>query len=266
MASGRAKSILAIALLMAPVPALAGAWTMDMDTGQLIVSGTVSQGSRAFDASRNTAATPRYSKVEVQSLFEYGLSDRFTLMIAPGYQHVDIAAPSSVSRNGLGYSDFGARYRFLEGDSWVASAQVLMRAPGTDQYYNAAAIGYTDPEMDMRALFGTSFTVGGLASFIDLQVAQRFRYGDPPNEFRFDATFGIRPAPQWLLLLQSFNVISEGGGTNVLYPSYDYSKIQLSAVYDLTPTLSLQVGVFSTVIGRNALQENGLITGLTFKF
>jgi len=130
---------------------------------------------------------------------------------------------------------------------------------------NAAAVGYTNPEFDLRALYGYSFALGVWPAFIDLQLAQRFRTGSPPNEARFDATFGVRPAPQWLLLAQSFNVVSEGAG-DPLFPSYGYYKFQLSAVYDLTPAWSVQLGGFTTYAGRNALQENGLVLGAWYKF
>jgi hypothetical protein len=104
-----------------------------------------------------------------------------------------------------------------------------------------------------------------LAAFVDFEAAQRFRTGAPPNEFRFDASLGVRVAPKWLLLAQSLNVMSEGSG-GLLFPAYDYSKVQLSVVYSLTPAWSLQFGGFSTVSGRNALQENGLIAGVWYKF
>jgi hypothetical protein len=262
----RAGPILAIALILAPAQALAGAWTLDANTGQIIVTATPSQATQAFDGSRNIESTPRYTKFELQALLEYGLTDRFTFMLAPGFQHIDVAAPDSGSRTGQGYTDIGGRYQFIKGNDWVFSGQMELRAPGTNQTANPAAIGYTDPELDMRALFGKSFTVNGLASFIDLEIAQRFRFGDPPSEFRFDATFGIRTSPKWQFLLQSFNVISEGSGSSDLWTSYDYSKLQLSAVYSLTPALSIQVGAFTTFSGRNALQENGLVTALSYKF
>ncbi len=68
------------------------------------------------------------------------------------------------------------------------------------------------------------------------------------------------------MLLQSFNVISEGAGSAPFFPSYAYSKLQLSAVYSMTPKLSLQLGGFTTFGGRNALQENGLVVGAWYKF
>ncbi len=147
----------------------------------------------------------------------------------------------------------------------MISAQTTFRIPGTSDKSNVAAIGYTDPEIDVRGLFGYSFKAGTMPSFVDVQVAQRFRLGGPPDEFRTDITFGIRPAERWLVLVQSFNVISEGAGTWG-YGSFAYHKLQLSAVYALTPSLSLQLGGYSTYWGRNALQENGLVVGAWYKF
>jgi hypothetical protein len=187
-------------------------------------------------------------------------------MLNPGFQHIDVAPPFSGSRTGQGYTDVGGRYKILEGDTWVFSGQVELNLPGTNQAANPAAIGYTTTELDVRALFGKSFTVNGLASFINLEIAERFRFGDPPHEFRFDATFGVRLNPQWQLLAQTFSVFSEGAGNGPLFPSYDYHKLQLSAVYNLTPKLAIQVGGFTTFSGRNALQENGLVTALAYKF
>ena len=138
--------------------------------------------------------------------------------------------------------------------------------PGTFSETNAAAIGYTSFETDVRALFGYSFKAGAWPAFLDLQVAQRFRVGDNvPNEFRFDATLGVRPAERWLILLQSFNVVSEGDA-GPTQPSYDYSKLQLSVVYDVTKAWSLQVGGFTTVAGRNALQENGALLAAWYRW
>jgi hypothetical protein len=68
-----------------------------------------------------------------------------------------------------------------------------------------------------------------------------------------------------MLLAQSFNVISEGAGSPV-FGSYDYYKLQLSAVYVLTPAWSLQGGGFTAFAGRNSLQENGAVFGVWHRF
>jgi hypothetical protein len=257
--------MLAIGLMGSATPALAGAWTLDAGTGALIVTGTASQANSVFDSGSKLRPIPRYSKDEAQALIEYGVTNWFTAMLQPSLQHVDIAAPFSAQRSGLGYTDIGGRARLWSDTSWVVSIQATFRIPGVFDKTNPAAIGYTDSEIELRGLAGYSFTAGTLPAFVDLEVAQRYRLGGPPNEFRTDVTFGIRPAERWLLLAQSFNVLSEGAGSWG-FGSFAYHKFQLSAVYALTPALSLQLGGYSTYWGRNALQENGLVVGAWYKF
>lgn len=253
-------------LLLAPAAAHAGAWTLQEGTGQAALIGTLSQASQVFDWKGNVVGAPRYTKFELQGLLEYGATDRLTLMFLPGLQHVDIDMPGNPSRTGVGYTEGGARYKFLQGQDWVLSGQATVRVPGTFDAGNPAAIGYTGFESDIRALFGYSFSVAGLPAFINLEAAQRFRFGGPPDEFRFDASFGVRPAPNWLLLAQVFNVVSEGAGEAPFSTSYNYHKLQLSVVYDLTPRWAVQLGGFTTFAGRNALQENGVLLGTWYKF
>jgi protein XagA len=257
--------MLAIGLIGSATPALAGAWTLDAGTGALVLTGTASQANSVFDSGSRLRPIPRYSKDEAQALIEYGVTNWFTAMFQPSLQHVDIAAPFSAQRSGLGYTDIGGRARIWSDTSWVVSAQATFRIPGVFDKTNPAAIGYTDSEIELRGLAGYSFKAGTLPAFVDLEVAQRYRLGGPPNEFRTDITFGIRPAERWLLLAQSFNVLSEGAGSWG-FGSFAYHKFQLSAVYALTPALSLQLGGYSTYWGRNALQENGLVVGAWYKF
>jgi protein XagA len=252
-------------VLAAPSTASAGAWTLPEGTGIWITTLTTTTATNYFNGS-GLASTPRYDKAELQALFEYGLTDRLTAIFDPGLQHVDIAAPISAERTGLGYTEFGGRYRFLQGDGWVFSGQATLRIPGTFDTSNSAAIGYTDVEADFRALLGHSFVLGTMPAFTDLQVAERVRTAGAPSEFRVDGTFGVQVLPRWLLLAQSFNVISEGSGDPIYGGSYDYFKAQLSAVYALTPTWSVQGGAVTTYAGRNALQENGLIFGVWHQF
>ncbi|MGP9810389.1 transporter [Rhodopseudomonas sp. NSM] len=255
----------AIGMTASHTAALAAAWTLQQGQGYGYVTTTASAASKAFDGTGTQQRIPRYRKVESQAWIEYGITDWFTVIVSPSLQYVDIAAPIDASRTGLGYTDLGGRVRLWTDGSWVVSAQTTVRIPGTYDKSNVAAIGYTDPEIDVRGLVGYSSTLGGLPAFVDVQIAQRFRLGGPPDEFRADITFGIRPQERWLLLAQSFNVVSEGTGSWG-YASFAYHKLQLSAVYALTSALSLQVGGYTTYAGRNALQENGLVLGAWFRF
>jgi hypothetical protein len=261
----RLGGALALGVMLSPTMAFGGAWTLDTGQGVAIVSGSPVASTKGFDGSGNLQSIPHYNKQELQLLLEYGYTDWLTLILAPSLQRVTIGPPIDAQRAGLGYTDMGARVRLWSNNSWAISAQTTFRLPGTSDTSNVAAIGYTDPEIDVRGLVGYSFKAGTLPAFIDVELAQRFRLGGPPDEFRTDVTFGIYPTDRWLVLLQSFTVMSEGAGT-AGYSSYAYDKFQLSAVYALTPRVSLQLGGYTTYHGRNALQENGLVASVWYKF
>jgi hypothetical protein len=252
-----------LATLAAAGPAFAGAWTLNSGDGQVTFGALFSRADETFDDRGRAHATPRYQKIEAEALLEYGVTDRLTVILGPGFQHIDIAPPVSASRTGAGYTEFGARFRFLESKDWVFSMQGLMRVPGTSDSSNPAAIGYTGDEFDARALLGGNLSIAGLPAFVDVELAQRFR-DSAPNEFRADATLGVRVAPRWQIWAQSFTVIAESG--SALFPTYNYSKLQLSAVYDLDKDWSAQLGAFATIFGHNALQENGMVAALCYRF
>jgi hypothetical protein len=261
---GRA-CLVALGLALSCGAAWAGAWTLNAGEGSVIATGSFSAATRAYDGKGNLAPATRYAKQEAQALIEYGAADWLTLMFAPSLQHVDIAGPFASERLGLGYTEAGARARLWQNESWVFSAQAVLRMPGTFDNSNVAAIGYTDGQVDVRALAGYSFSMGPWPAFVDVQLAQRFRSRGAPDEFRADVTFGFQPLDRWRVLVQSFNVVSEGAGSWG-YPQYAYYKAQLSAVYSLTQALAVQFGGFTTFSGHNAIQENGLILAAWYKF
>jgi protein XagA len=261
------KRCVAVVLALCCMPSVgwAGAWTLPEGTGDLLASLTATTASEYFTGGRLTP-TPRYSKEELALLIEYGLTDRLTAIFIPGLQNIDIAAPTNAERFGLNYTEFGARYAFFQQPDWVISGQATLRIPGTTDTANPAAIGYTDVEADFRALVGHSFSLSGFPAFIDLEAAERWRTDGYPSEVHFDGTLGLQVTRQWLLLLQGFNVVSEGSGLSLFGGSYAYCKVELSAVYRLTPTMALQFGALSTYAGSNALQENGVVLAFWHQF
>jgi hypothetical protein len=246
-------------------PVIAGAWTQEKGKGQVIAAGTFTRSTRQFDDGGDAVPIPRYDKFELNTLVEYGLSDWLTVMTQPQLMWTGIAAPTDAEASGLGYTDLGARARLWSDKESVLSAQALARVPGQHDEDNAAAIGKTDAEFDLRALYGRAFTIDGRSGFIDAQLGYRFRFDDPPNEVRFDFTFGIRPDPKLLLLAQSFNTFADGSAEGVFEDGREH-KIQLSAVLSLDDVWSLQLGGIATLAGENTLRERGVIAALWRKF
>lgn len=183
------------------------------------------------------------------------------MLVAPSLESVSVARPYPGDYLGPGYSDFGIRLRLARSENTVLSVQAAARIAGASDDRNPAEIGNTDPEADFRVLVGRSLYVGDWPAFLDLQAAYRVRAGPPPDEYRIDVTFGIRPAKDWLLLAQSFNVISTGRGAGI-FPDTRYHKLQGSVVWEFSPGWAVQAGVLATVAGRNALRERGVVAGL----
>ena len=138
--------------------------------------------------------------------------------------------------------------KLFDWDSWVVSVQATGRVPGTSDRFNPAAIGYTDPQADIRGLVGRSFNLGAVAGLFRHRARAAFPHRGRAR--RISCRFHLWRAadPGWLLLAQSFNVVSEGAGTWGI-PSYDYYKFQLSAVYQVTPAVAVQFGGFTAYHG-----------------
>jgi protein XagA len=257
-------SAAALATLALPVPALASGWTQQKGHGQVIVTGVYSNSTRGYDGDGNVVDIDDYEKTEAYLLVEYGLTDDLTVIANPSFRHVGIDGASD-NTTGLGYTEVGARYRLFEGDGWVLSLQGTARIPGARRRDSLAQVGSTDAEYDLRALVGKGFRLGGMDAFVDVQGSYRLRDGDPPNEVHADATFGVRTSERMQILVQSFNTLSDGAGEGV-FRSYRYHNAQVSAVYDVSDRVSIQLGGLATLGGQNALRERGIVTGLWFSF
>jgi len=103
----------------------------------------------------------------------------------------------------------------------------------------------------VRLLIGRTFTLLGLPAFSSLEIGYRSP-GGFGHEIRADATVGVRPFDKLLLLLQTFNISAVH--TTPLYPTRS-NKIALSAVYDVTPIIAVQVGGIVGLPGVNTTTE-----------
>ncbi|WP_127091445.1 hypothetical protein [Aquabacter cavernae] len=260
--------------LCVAAPAFAGAWTQKEFDGSAFFQTTATWSSKAFDGNGSLFDSRTYDKVSTQLFLEYGATDWLTLLAAPELLQIQMgagtpgaldAAPARYA--GFGYTDLGARVRLAHGEGWVVSAQGVLRIPGARPSEGIAALGYADGEIDLRLMAGLSFVLFGLPAFVDLEAAQRLREGAPPDEFRLDATLGLRVAPQWLLLAQSFNVVSEGAGQGPVFDvSYAYYKLQMGGMYDATAHLSFMLAGVTTWYARNAIQETGIVGAVLIRY
>jgi hypothetical protein len=258
-------SLLAIAAVAMPASSFAAAWTLTAGDGQAITTISASRATLAFDSGRSLGKTTRYQKLDAQTLIEYGATDRLTAVLSSSFKEVEIGTSSDARTGDPDYVGLGARYRLAQRAGWVFSAQATIEFSARSGKGNAQPVDDTGTEIDVRGLIGHSFSLTRHPAFIDLQLAQRFRSGAEPSEVHVEATLGLRPNRRLLLLVQSFNVISEGAGAGGL-ASYEYYKFQPGAVYRITGRRSIEAAAFATVSGRNSIQENGATLGVWYDF
>lgn len=269
--------------LSAARPAVAGAWPFPQGAGQLILTTLLANARNAYDPAGRLIATPPYRKFEARAYLEHGLTDWLTfvgegsvmsfrgapapydpieLLIAEAKAGQPFYLPPVVGSKyeGLGLGAAGARLRLLNVGDYVLSIQGSLRGASRDARRFLDMGGAV--QLDARLMMGRTFSLFGLAGFLDTQIGYRGR-GQNGDEIRVDLTAGIRPFERTLLMAQSFSALAPRGGAAGHVAE---QKFQLSGVYDLTTTVSLQIGGVAALGGVNAPAERGVICAVWWRY
>ncbi|MDP3554460.1 MAG: hypothetical protein Q8R99_10840 [Methylocystis sp.] len=256
---------------------------MPAGNGQAIVTTTFADARKAYDANGRLIQTPSYRKFETRVYVEHGLLDWLTIVAEGGYMNFHGAAgpydhlnllveeakaglplslqgPSGARYAGLGLGALGARTLLFTWGDYIVSLQAGVRAasPAARRF-----LDMRDPvQADLRLLVGRPFEFFGFPAFVDAQLGYRSR-GQNGDEIRADLTAGLRPLPPILLLAQSFSGFAPRGGPAGVVAA---QKFQLSAVYDMTASLSLQIGAIAALGGVNSPAERGLISAVWWRY
>ena len=117
-------------------------------------------------------------------------------------------------------------------------------------------------QQDARLQLALPIQAYGFPGFGEAQIGYRSA-GQSGGEIRADFTGGVRPFDSLLLLAQSFTIFAPGVFGSTLTLS---QKFQLSAVYDVTPKISVQIGALAAVRGVNDSAERGVVSALWYRF
>lgn len=279
-------SLLALCVICwfcAPFSVLAGAWLYPEGKGQAIVTTTFADASNAYDAQGRLIKTPSYRKFETKIYVEHGVADWLNFVGEAGYfdfhgaavptDHLNllieeakarlplsVAGPPGPKYAGLGIGAAGARMRLFAYGDYVFSLEASVRAASKE------ARRFLDmrdaAQLDVRLLMGRPFALFGMSGFLDAQLGFRSR-GQNGDEVRADFTAGLRPMDRLMVLAQSFSAFAPRGGMATFVAA---QKFQLSAVYDVTPAISVQIGGVTALSGVNSPAERGAITALWWRY
>ncbi len=263
--------------------ACAGAWLLPEGKGQAIVTTTFADARKAYDARGQLIETPPYTRFETRAYVEHGLADWLTIVGEGSYMNfrgagapfdhlnllieeakaglpLSLRGPPGPRYDGLGLGALGARMRLFTYGDYVVSLEGALRAatPEARRFLDMRDA----VQVDARLLVGRPFEIFGFPGFLDAQIGYRSR-GQNGDEIRADFTGGLRPLPYVLLLAQSFSAFAPKGGAASVVAA---QKFQLSAVYDVTPWLSAQLGAVTALGGVNSPAERGLISALWWRY
>jgi hypothetical protein len=257
-------------LLMTSVAAHAAAWTQAKGTWQIISGVVYSDASLSFDNHGNAMTPTLFNRILLQNDVEYGLSNRLTLFARtetadvrsqPGTAAAIDAVNNAVE---LGFRLRPSRGPHLLSDYDVISIEGTVRTAGAFNFAYSANATASGRGAGVRLLYGSPFKWGNRDGFVNLEAGERWLSRPRPNETAVDLTAGLWLDKRWLVMAQSFNVVS--GPAKQPYVYFRSHKLEASVAYKLSKHFTLQAGAFFSPAGQNALDERGLVASLWDNF
>ncbi|HEX2549127.1 MAG TPA: hypothetical protein VHM20_04805 [Gammaproteobacteria bacterium] len=260
------KKVLLFALFFCTTSlTFAGAWVQEKGQGLDILAVRRYESNQFWDSNGNQQSSPVYKKWEISNYIEYGLGDKFTI----GFYASALQSHTNAAGTQTGDYDnmlFG-RYLVWTGNSKVLSLQAFVDALGSGVQFNIPASN-SHLNTGQSVLFGASGqntrkTVSWFFGSL-VGIVERYNAG---NQAQVNFEGGLKfDSDQFWLLMQSFNTMSLDHIANPTGPHYNLYTLSGSAVYWLTKTLGLQVGMSQDVGGKNVGKGTSPFLATWFKF
>ena len=236
---------------------------MEKGAGQAITTVTYDIADRFFNEQAPLVVSPKFQKGSINIYAEYGLTDWMTVRLLPSYELVQTGFSGERNKEkGFNSTGAGARFKLWSGRTQIVSVEATYFSRGEIRTTETNVVSRGKGDVDLRLLYGINRQFPLLKwqfdTFADIQAGYRCRDGAPPNEYHADLTMGVNLGRRWQLLAQNFNIVSDGLGEvegQAEFGSFQLYKGQISAVYDVTDRISLQLGGFRTLFGRNIVEE-----------
>ncbi|MGH7019449.1 MAG: hypothetical protein ACREEY_06205 [Brevundimonas sp.] len=251
--------LIILGLAGAGTSAVAGAWNLPKGQGQAIVKYEDMRADQSFVAGGKIDLPAERVDRAASLLVEYGMTDRLTLQFKGEWQS---GRDDYADYEGRGPVELGVRWQAYRGDHGVVATYAGYAQGGAGRNAGYAPPGAGDSDWEARLLAGRSFDGSGLTwapqrSFVEAQVARRWRQG-LPDEVRLDVTAGAHVSENWMLMAQGFGGRVDGDGARWL-------SVEVTAVRDFGDW-SLQGGWRQAVAGRDTPVAGGPIIGVWRRF
>ncbi|MCR6660810.1 MAG: hypothetical protein NVV72_16240 [Asticcacaulis sp.] len=245
------------ACLVLPTVAQAGAWPQMKGDTQAIITYEPGAADDGFDASGDkTIALDRWKQNNLSLFVDHGVTEHLTLTAKVNYRDY---TTGSERFSGLSSIEVGGRWTIRRTDDFVFALGAMVEGFGKGRRndYDQTSKGGTD--YDLRAYAGRNFRLLGKDAFVDLQAARHLRQYEA-NEWRIDATLGVKPSPKWMVMAQVF----AGRTDKAAWGHAEWANTELSVVRRFGPQqqTSLQLGLRQTAAGRNVPAVQAVVVSL----
>jgi protein XagA len=228
-----------------PQSALAGAWPVPVGEGLLISKYETASAESEYDAKGTLNTLSHWAARDFSVYGERGFSKGITVFAKANYQ--SLKTPFE-RYEGFGTLEIGGRVKLWNSD-WSTLAlggSVEGLGHGRRNDFDQQRSKTTDKEV--RLYGGHSFRIKGMDSFIDLQVARRFRSSEA-DQWRTDLTLGLKPNANWLVMAQ----VWAGKTDRASWGRAVWVNQEISVARHFGPkqSLTLQLGIRQTTYGEN---------------
>lgn len=249
----KAAAVLAIAAAFSrPDPASAGAWPVEPGRALVIAKYERTTADQGYGPDAALVDIDHRRDETLSVFVERGLTPRLTLQAKAGFTR---GRDRWVDYSGRGPIEAGLRWAVLRSERSSLAVYLGAGEAGAGRNAGYAAPGKGSLDLEARVLYGRSATWKRREVYVELEAARLKREG-LADETRLDATLGMRPAKDWLLLAQTY-----AGQADRSPIRSRWVKSELSVVRSFGDW-SVQGGWRDTVSGRETARDRGVVLAL----
>lgn len=232
--------------------ARAGAWPIDPGRTQLIAKYERTTADQGYDPDAVLVDIDPRRDESLSVFVERGLTPRLTLQAKAG---VTRGHDRWARYSGRGPVEAGLRWTVLRDARSSLALYAGAGEGGAGRNAGYAAPGQGSLDLEARVLYGRSGVWRGREVYVDLQAARLKRQG-LADETRMDATMGLRPARNWLLLAQTYGGQADRSPVRARWLKSEFSVVRSFDAW------SVQAGWRDTVSGRETARDRGVVLAL----
>ncbi|MFH0725476.1 MAG: hypothetical protein V2B19_03850 [Pseudomonadota bacterium] len=250
----------AILLLVIASTCLAGAWTASKNELYDRLSFNYYYSNEEFNADGDRSGylhNGKFRDLNLGNYLEYGLTDRLTLINSLYYKYIvkedDLRKDETY---GLGDIDLALKWKALEGNLGVLSAQTLVKIPDAYDKDELLPLGNGQYDLELRVLYGRSL-YPLVPGYYNVELGYRFRFEDPSDEIRYIAEFGMDFTQNFYGRIKLDGLYSMDNGEHrddtgnpTATNNFDIGKLDMAAGYKITKTWGLEIGCTPAIYGQ----------------